>query len=120
MYEIIGIVYIKSKIFLSWVLTGAVFHYFEIQTGRFKFNFWKCCMSLIIFWILTEFAHLMIQWNFIDTDIENEARVLVVSIMLASFLYLFIPFVLQKENRNKFIEWVLNKFWFIKNEKSWK
>lgn len=102
------------KTFLSWLITWAVLQYFELQVGNAKFNIWKFIISSIIFWLLTQFSSLLIEWDIIATDKENESRVIVLSITLATFLYLFIPFVLQKENRNKFIIATLEKFWFYK------
>lgn len=40
---------------------------------------------------------------------------IVVSVVLASFLFLFIPFVMKPENRGRFIESVLARFGFVKN-----
>ena len=114
--ELITMIYLKFKIFLAGVLTWSVFHYFEVQVWNTKFNAWKFITSVIIFWILTEFSHLLIQWNFIEADVENEARIVVLSIMIASLLYLFIPFVLEKENRDRFITSLLEKFWFYKKK----
>ena len=104
------------KMFVAWFITWWVLNYFEIQVWNWKFNIWKFIISSIIFGLLTEFSSLLIKWNFISTDIENESRKLVLSITMATFLYLFIPFVLQKENRSKFILSVLEKFWFYKKD----
>ena len=71
-----------------------------------------------MFGFLTEFSHLLIKGDFIDTDTWNESRVIVLSIMIASFLYLFLPFVLRKENRGKFIESLLARFWFYPTEQN--
>ena len=105
------------KLFLSWFITWWVLHYFEIQVWNTKFNIWTFLISCIIFWLLTEFSHLLIKGQFIGADLNNESRVIVLSIILAAVLYLFIPFVLKPENRQKFIEEALWKFWFYKKEK---
>ena len=42
----------------------------------------------------------------------NEDKILVLSIGIASFLYLFIPFVLHKEIRNEFMVFALGRFGF--------
>lgn len=116
MEQIIIILYTKYKIFIYWFFTGAVLQYFEMQAGNVKFNLWKFIVSCCIFWILTEFAHLLILWDFVNTTLDNESRVIVLSIMIASFFYLFIPFVLKPENRGQFIESILKRFWFEKKD----
>lgn len=108
---------IKIKFFLYWFTTWLLINIFEIQAWNIKWNFWKFLASWLMFWFLTEFSFLLIEWNFIwEQDLENEARVIVLSILIASTLYLFIPFVLRKENREKFIETTLEKFWYIKTD----
>jgi len=114
MWETLIFIYLKSKLFIAWVLTWTVFHYFEIQVWNAKFNFWQFILSIVIFWMLTEFSHMLIEWKFIDiVDHTNETRVIVLSIIVAS---LFIPFVLKKENRWKFIISLLERFWFTKTK----
>ena len=106
----------KFKIFIYGAIAWAVLQYFEYQSGHIKFNLGRFLISSCIFWILTEFSHLMIDWDLVMESVDNESRLIVISIMLAAFLYLFIPFVLRPENRGRFVEWVLAKFWFYKNK----
>lgn len=104
----------KIKMFIYWFITWAVMHIFEIRVGNSVFNIWQFIISCVIFGLLTQFSSMLIAWEFITTDVNNEDRVIVLSIMIASFLYLFIPFVMKEENRGKFLIAILEKFWFYK------
>lgn len=115
----IEVILLKFKVFFYWMLTWAVLHYFEYKIWNMKFNLWKFITSSFIFWLLAEFSNLLIDWNFVTIK-WNESAKLVIIIILTSALYLFLPFILQKDNRNNFIISVLEKFWFnkiIKNKK---
>lgn len=116
MEQIITFLITKYNVFIYGFITGAVFQYFEIQAGNVKFNIVKFIGSCLVFGFLTEFAHLVILWDFVNTTLENESRLTVLSIMIASSLYLFIPFILMKENRGHFIEWALWIFWYKKED----
>ena len=116
MENIAAYILAKYNIFIYGVVTGALFQYFEIQAGNVKFNIGKFIFSSCAFWVLTEFSHLVIEGGFIAPWEDNESRIIVLSIVIASFLYLFIPFILKPENRGQFIESVLNRFWFEKKD----
>lgn len=109
----------KMKYFFYWFLAGGIVYMFEIQAGNIKWNLGKFLISSITFWFLTEFSFLLIEGNFIGVeDLENESRVIVMSILIATTLYLFLPFILRKENREKFITTTLERFGYIKLEKN--
>lgn len=118
MEKLIITLLIKNKFFLYWFIAGGVLNAFEIQAGNAKWNFWKFIISCIIFGFLTEFSYLLIEGQFIGEETNNnESRAIVLSLIIASTIYLFLPFVLRKENREKFISTTLERFWYIKNDK---
>lgn len=107
----------KVKYFFYWFIAWGVLNYFEVQAGNIKWNFWKFLLSCFIFWFLTEFSFLLIEGQFIwEQDLENESRITVLSLIIASTIYLFLPFILRKENREKFIVTTLERFWYVKNK----
>lgn len=114
MEQLIITTVVKFKVFWIWLLTGGVFQYFEFNVKGGRFNLGRFIIGCVIFGILTQFSYLLIQGGFVETDLANESRVLAISILLASFLYLFLPFILKEENRDRFIESTLEKFWFTK------
>lgn len=117
MEKLIMALLVKNKFFIYWFITWLVINSFEIQAGNIKWNLGKFLTSWVIFWFLTEFSFLLIEGEFIGSeDLSNEARTIVMSILIASTLYLFIPFVLRKENREKFIKTTLERFWYVKTE----
>ena len=118
MEKLIIILISKYKFFLIGLITGWMLNLFEIQAWNIKWHWGKFLLSCLIFGFLTEFSFLLIEWNFIwEETIDNESRVIVLSILVATTLYLFIPFILKRENRGRFIEATLAKFWFIKENK---
>jgi len=117
MEKLIIALIVKNKFFLYWFISGGILNVFEIQAGNIKWNFWKFIISCIVFWFLTEFSYLLIEGQFIGGEaIENESRTIVLSLIIASTIYLFLPFILRAENREKFISTTLERFWYIKNE----
>ena len=112
---LLKIFFIKTKMFWYWFIAGGVLHWFELDIWNKKFNVWKFLVSSTVFWLLTEFSYLMIQWEIINLEGRNDMKDIVVSVVLASFLFLFIPFVMKPENRGRFIESVLARFGFVKN-----
>lgn len=116
MQEIILLLYFKFKLFFAWFITGAIYHYFEIKVGRNKFNLMKFILACSTFWLLVEGGHLAIEGGLIWNHWVNESADIILSIWIASFAFLFIPFVMVDENRNRFIEGIFNKFWFYKDK----
>lgn len=111
--EIITIMMIKMKVFIYWIFTGAVLHYFEWQIWNVKFNLWKFILSCFIFWVLAQFSNLLLQGWFVK-GWANESSDTVIIIMLTTSLYLFIPFILKPENRDKFGLYILKRFGLTK------
>ena len=111
---LIKLFFIKTKMFWYGFAAGGLFHWFELDIGKQKFNVWKFLVSSTAFWLLTQFSYLAIQGEVIVIEGRNDSKDIVLSVLLASFLFLFIPFVMKPENRGRFIESVLAKFGFIK------
>lgn len=103
----------KWKYFIAGILAGGVLHLFELQIAKMKFNFFRFLVSSVIFALLTEFSKMVIFWWYLDIA-SNDNKAMVMSIAIAAFLYLFIPFVMKEENRWQFIISVLSKFGFEK------
>ena len=99
------------KYYFSGMIAWAVLHFFELEVGKVKFNGLKFAFSIMIFGLLTQFSKMFI-FGYAIIETLNEDKILVLSIGMASFLYLFIPFVMQKENRSEFIISIMSRFGF--------
>lgn len=109
----------KFKFFFYWFIAWGVINALEVQAGNIKWDVWKFFGSSLILGFLTQFSFLLIEGEFIWTqDLNNESRIVVLSIFIATTLYLFIPFILRKENREKFITTTLERFGYIKTDKN--
>lgn len=111
---LIKIFFMKTKIFWYGAIVWWILQYFEFEVWNKVFNLWKFMIACIIFWLLTQFSFLLIEWDLVWITERNESKDIVLSVLIASFAYLVIPFVLQPENRGRFIESILNKFWLVK------
>ena len=109
--EIMTLILSHMKYYFSWMIAWAVLHFFELEVGKMKFNGLKFAFSILIFWFLTQFSKMFI-FGYEIVESINEDKILVLSIGMASFLYLFIPFVMQKENRSEFILSIMSRFGF--------
>lgn len=105
-----------SKVFFWGFVAGVVIQYFEVDIWNKRFNPGRFLLSSCMMWILTQLSFFIIQGEIIDIEKRNSEKDIIISITLAAFLYLFIPFVLEKENRKRFIEDVLGRFWFFKKK----
>ncbi len=117
MEEILHII-TKFKFFFYWFIAWWVINGLEVQSWNVKWDGGKFFLSCLILWFLTQFSFLLIEGEFIwAQDLENESRIVVLSIFIATTQYLFIPFILRKENREKFITTTLERFGYIKTTK---
>lgn len=94
---------------LAWFITGSVFYMSEIKVAWWKFKIGKFFISGTIFSSLAVFSNMIIMWWYFELA-DNANKSIVLSLALASFLYIFIPFALKDENRDDFIRWVLLRF----------
>lgn len=94
---------------LAWFITGSVFYMSEIKVAWWKFKIGKFFISGTIFSSLAVFSNMIIMWWYFELA-DNANKSIVLSLALASFLYIFIPFALKDENRDDFIRWVLSRF----------
>jgi len=106
-----------AKVFIWGFGAGAVIQYFEIDVGNKSFNPGKFIVSSCVMGILTQISFFVINGEIINIENRNDEKDIVLSITLATFLYLFIPFVLRPENRGRFVENVLARFGFFKKDK---
>lgn len=101
---------------LAWFISWSVFYMTEIKIAGWRFKIGKFFISWTIFSCLTLFSNMIIMWWYLDIA-NNANKSIVLSIAIASFLYIFIPFALKDENRDDFIRWVLSRFWYEKISK---
>ncbi len=100
-----------------WFIAWLILYMTEIHFAWGRFKLGKFFIRGAIFSGLSVFANfILLGWY--AADAANPYRSIVLSVAIASCLYIFIPFALKEENRENFFYWLLNRFWFEKIDKN--
>lgn len=109
LYELLHKISSYLVVALAWFISWSIFYMTEIKIAGWRFKIGKFFISGTIFSCLSLFSNMIIMWWYLDIA-NNANKSIVISIALASFLYIFIPFALKDGNRDDFIRWVLWRF----------